>query len=120
MDSIDTNLPHQTRPEDDLGEQFLAAWEKANGLTNARAQVLTGDNCLVVIIEGALTQAERLLATREKADHSLRQYQDGLMHVISEEALQAREIISGRSVASVGTDVNFEQGWVMWYIKLEA
>ncbi len=97
----------------------MAAWEQTNGLTNGQARVLTGDHCLVVIIEGALTQAERLLANKEKSDNPLRQYLDGLMHVISEEALQASENNTDRSVASVGTGNKFAQGWVRWYFKLE-
>jgi uncharacterized protein YbcI len=116
---METNMPHQTRPGTDLGERFLAPWEQANGLTNSQAQVLPGDNCLVVIIEGALTQDERLLAKKEKSENPLRQYLDGLMHVISEEALQVPENNIDRSVASAGTDYNFAQGCVRWYFKLK-
>lgn len=119
MNSSETDSHLITISVNDLANQFLAAWIKANGVTDSQVQALTGDNSLVVIIEGALTQAERLLAERDHGENSLRQYLKGLMSVIDEEVLSEGGKIDGRQVESVGSDINLEQGWVMWYFKLE-
>jgi uncharacterized protein YbcI len=103
---------------DQLASRFLESWVQANGVSDCRVAALTGDGCFVILIEGAFTQAERLLAQRERADNPLRQYLNGLMKVIGEETISADRKIAGQQVRSVGTDVNFEQGWVMWYVRL--
>jgi hypothetical protein len=52
------------------------------------------------------------------AGHTLGRYLKGLMDVIAEQALPALDGITGRKAHSLGTDVNFEGGWVLWYFSL--
>ena len=81
-------------------------------------EVLTGEDRFAILIEDAFTKAERALAEKESADSTLRRYMNGLMSVISDEAISSYGRRTGRRAQPFGTDVNFEQGWVMWYVKL--
>lgn len=116
---VRTERVPQNELVDQLAGCLLEAWAKANGVSDSRVQVLTGEGCFAIVIEDAFTQAERLLAEREAVDNPLRRYLNGLMDVIGEEAIPAGGEIAGRRVRSLGTDVNFEQAWVMWFFKLE-
>lgn len=118
MTAVTTSTPQSADALDQLAEHFLEAWSRANGVTGSRVEVLTGEDRCAILIEDAFTQAERALAEHESADFTLRRYLNGLMNVISEDAIATFGGLTGREAHSLGTDVNFDQSWVMWYIRL--
>jgi uncharacterized protein YbcI len=119
MNRSEKDQVQQSIPLDHLGDRFLKAWMEANGVTDCQAKVLTGEGGLAIIIEGAFTQAERLLAERRPAENPLRHYVNALMNVILEDEIPSLTREVGQKIMSFGNDINFEKGWVMWYVKLE-
>ena len=119
MDSVKFGPPELAASSDQLAEFFLASWTQANGASESRVEVLAGQDRFVILIEGAFTKAERALAEGHSAEQTLRQYLKGLMDIIAEQAVPYLDGMIGRKARALGTDVNFEGGWVLWYFSLE-
>ncbi len=119
MKILDTDRPLRAAPAAPLAKALLEAWQHANGVPESRAEVLTGEDRYVILIEDAFTRAESQLARRKGGQSTLRQYVEGLMNVIGDQVLRSTGEVAGRRVHTMATEVNFEQGWVMWVVRLK-
>ena len=111
-----------TYPAEDTHLAFeahlLQAWHEAHGRDGGRISASWGADRVVVMIENAFFEGERLLIQNEQGNHVLEQYLRELQaHVVAthEEELAA---LLERRIVSTSYSVNTAEGWVMFIFWL--
>lgn len=109
---------HEEQPYTEIGNDLLAAWQRAHGIDCGEACTMVGPDGVAIVIENAFSKAELLMAQQRRGGDLLTRYARGLLAQVCEEQAQRVTAVAERPVRSTAISLDPEAGWVMCVFKL--